>query len=53
MDFHKASLGRTEIMLSIFSYHNAVGLEINYKKTYTKHKHMEAKQYVTKQPMDH
>ena len=28
-------------------------LEINYKKKTKKHKHMEPKQYATKQPMDH
>ena len=29
-------------------------LEINYKKkNFKKHKHVEAKQYATKQPMDH
>ena len=37
-------------MSRIFSDHNAMRLEINHKK---KHKHMEAKQYATKQPMDH
>ena len=31
-----------------------MGLEINYRKIYCKkHKHVEAKQYATKQPMDH
>ena len=53
---HKASLGKfkkTEIISSIFSDHNAMRLEVNYnkKKTCKKHKHMEAKQYATKQPM--
>ena len=49
---HKSSLGRfnkTEIISSIFSNHNAINamrLEINYRGK--KHKHMEAKQYVTK-----
>ena len=54
---HKTSLSifkKTEIMLSIFSNHNAVDLEINYKKkNCKKYKHVEAKQYTTKQPMDH
>ena len=48
---HKSSLGKfkkTEIS-SIFSDHNAMRLEINYReKKRKKHKHMEAKQYVTK-----
>ena len=56
---------KNEIISSIFSHHNAIGLEINYKgvkkqkqnKTQhnKKHKHklLEAKQYATKQPMDH
>ena len=57
---YKASLGKfkkIEIIASIFSNQNAMRLEINYihthKKNYKKHKHMEAKQYATKQPMDH
>ena len=38
-----------EIIPSIFSNHNTMKLEINYrKKTVKKHKHMEAKQYATK-----
>ena len=49
---HKSSLGKfkkTEIISSIFSDHNAMRLEINYReKNVKKHKHMEAKQYVTK-----
>ena len=53
---HKASVSEfknTEIISSIFSNHNALRLEIKYKKKKTckKHKHMEAKQYATKQPM--
>ena len=37
------------IVSSIFSDHNVMRLEINYrKKTCKKHKHMEAKQYATK-----
>ena len=54
---HKASFGRfkkTEIVSNLFSDHNVMRLEINYKKTIIKkHKHMEAEQYATKQPMDH
>ena len=48
----KSSLGKfrkTEIVSSIFSDHNAMALEINYrKKTCKKHKYMEAKQCSTK-----
>ena len=48
---HKVSLGKfkkTETISSIFSNHNAMRLEINYKKkNYKKHKHVEAKQYAT------
>ena len=48
----KSSLGKfkkTEIISSIFSKHNSMRLEINYRgKKRKKHKHMEAKQYVTK-----
>ena len=54
---HKSSLGKfkkTEIISSIFSDHNAVRLDINYwKKNCKKYKHIEAKQYATKQPRDH
>ena len=49
---HKSSLGKfkkTEIVSSIFSDHNAMRLDINYrKKLCKKYKHMEAKQYTTK-----
>ena len=49
---HKSSLGKfkkIEIRSSIFSDHNAIGLNINYrKKIYKKYKHMEAEQYTTK-----
>ena len=51
---HKASLCKfkeIEIISSIFSDHNAMRLEINYKKkkkNCKKHKDVEAKQYVTK-----
>ena len=55
---HKAILvkfKKIEIISSIFSDHNAMRLEINYKKKKNakKHKHVAAKQYVTKQPLDH
>ena len=54
---HKTSLSKfqkIEIISSIFSNQNAVRLEINYKKkNCKKHKHMETKQYATKQPMGH
>ena len=47
---HKTSLNKfkkTEIISSIFSYRNAMGLEINLKKkTAKKHKYVQAKQYV-------
>ena len=49
---HKSSLGKfkkIEIISSIFSNHNAMRLEINYRgKNIKNTKHMEAKQYVTK-----
>ena len=49
---HKSSFGKfkkTEMVSSIFSDHNAMKLDINYrKKNYQKYKHVEAKQYVTK-----
>ena len=49
---HKSGLGKfkkIEIISSIFSDHNAVILDVNYrkKKYYQKHKHMEAKQYTS------
>ena len=53
---HKSSLGKfkkIEIISSIFSDHNTMRLEINYRKKTKKHKHLEAEQYVTKQPKDH
>ena len=56
---HKTSLNKfkkTEIISSIFSDHNEVRLEINYKKETTKkntHKHVEVKHHATKQPMGH
>ena len=49
---HISSLGKfkkIEIVSSIFSNHNAMRLDINYrKKICKKYKHMEAKQYTTK-----
>ena len=49
---HESSLGKfkkIEIISSIFSDHNAMGLEINYrKKNCKKHKYMEAKQCAPK-----
>ena len=49
---HEPSLGefkKIEIISSIFSEDKAIRLAINYrKKNREKHKHMEAKQYVTK-----
>ena len=49
---HKSSLGKfknIEIISSIFSDHNAMRLDINYrKKNSKKTKHMDAKQYITK-----
>ena len=51
------SYGKTNDLfgqLNIFSDHNTMRLEINdKKKNCKKHKHMETKQYATKQPMDH
>ena len=49
---HKSSLSKfkkTEIIPSIFSDHNAMGLEISYRgKQHKKHKHMEVKEYISK-----
>ena len=49
---HKSSLGKfkkTEIISNVFSNHNAMKLDINYREKKCKeHKHMKAKQYVTK-----
>ena len=48
---HKSSLGKfkqIKIISSIFSDHNVMRLDINYrKKICKKYKHMEAKQYTT------
>ena len=49
---HKSNLSefkKTEIVSSIFSDHNAMRLDINYKKkNCQKHKHMEIKQHISK-----
>ena len=49
---HKSNLSKfkkIEIISSIFSNHNAMRIDINYKKkNYKKHKHMEIKQYISK-----
>ena len=49
---HKSNLSKfkkIEIVSGIFSDHNAMRLDINYKeKNCRKHKHMEIKQYVSK-----
>ena len=48
---HKSSLGKfkkIEIISRIFSDHNAMRLEISYRKKTKKHKYMEAKQCATK-----
>ena len=48
---HRSSLGKfkkIEIVSSIFSDHNAMKVDINYRnKICKKYKHMEAKQYTT------
>ena len=50
---HKSNLikfKKTEIVSGIFSDHNAMRLDINYKKKKNckKHKHLEIKQYISK-----
>ena len=48
---HKSSLSKfkkTENISSIFSDHITMRLEINYREKCKTHKHMDAKQYVTK-----
>ena len=49
---HKSNLSKfkkIEIVAITFSNHSAMRLDINYKeKKYTKHKHMEIKQYISK-----
>ena len=48
---HKSNLSKfkkTEITSGIFSNHNAIRLDINYKKETEKHKHMDVKQHISK-----
>ena len=46
---HLSKFKKIEIISSIFSNHNAMRLDINYKKKdCKKHKHMEIKQHVSK-----
>ena len=48
---HKSSLSKSkkiQIISSILSNHNAMRLDINYKKKAKKYKHMEIKQHVSK-----
>ena len=49
---HKSNLRKfkkIEIISSIFSDHNTMRLDINYRnKNYKKHKHVEMKQYISK-----
>ena len=48
---HKSNLSifkKIEVISNIFSNHNAMRLDINYKRKYKKHKHMEIKQHVSK-----
>ena len=48
---HKSNLSKfkkIEVISSIFSNHNAMRLDINYKKKSKKHKHTEIKQHVSK-----
>ena len=48
---HKSNLSKfkkMEIVSNLFSNHNAMRLDINYKKKAKKHKHMEIKQHVSK-----
>ena len=51
---HKSNLSKfkkIEIILSIFSDHNAMRLDINYnKKKKVRNKHMEIKQYISEKP---
>ena len=50
---HKSNLSefkKIEIVSSIFSNHNAMRLDINYKKKLKQHKHTEIKQRVSKSP---
>ena len=48
---HKSNLStfkKIETVLSIFSDHNTMRLNINYMKNTVRHKHMEIKQYIYK-----
>ena len=48
---HKSNLSKfkkIETVSSIFSNHNIMRLDINYKKKTKKHKHMEIKQHISK-----
>ena len=48
---HKSSLGKfkkIKIVSAYFYDHNAMRLDIDYRKNYKKHKHMERKQYTSK-----
>ena len=48
---HKSNLSKfkkIEIISSIFSDHNAMRLDINYKKKTVRNKHMATRQYVSK-----
>ena len=48
---HKSNLSKfkkIEFISSIFSNHNTMRLDINYKKKTKKHKHMEIKQHISK-----
>ena len=50
---HKSNLSKfkkIEFISSIFSDHNTMRLDINYKKKTVKNKHMDIKQYISKQP---
>ena len=51
---HKSNFSKfkkIEIISSIFSDHNTTSEDINYKKkNYKKHKHMEIKQHISKNP---
>ena len=52
---HKINLSRfkkIETVSSLFSDHNAMRLDINYKKKYKKHKRMEIEQYISKYQTD-
>ena len=48
---HKTNLSKfntIKIISSIFSEHNTMGLDVNYKKKTVRNTHMEIKQYVSK-----